>query len=340
MKIAVDIRFADEEYEDFIYQTLCILAKQYQQHTFIFISEQPVDLSFKNVVHIFIKSLKKTNFYFHIADDYKISAVLKKNKADIFISTRCVKQFKIPQCLIASTDTKFKYLKRAKLILADSLFLKKYIITKHKIDENKIEIVYPAAAEIFHPISFEERENIKKQYADEAEYFFYLQYSISAEPLINVLKAFSVFKKRQKSSMKLLIKANNIKMLTEHLRLYKFRGDVKIVETVLESGLAQIIAGAYSIIYFNNDTFPLLQAMQCNVPAITNDSGKSFEICSDAALYADTDNHNSISEKMMLIFKDEKFRKKIIEKQREQIKKNSGDKAAVDLWQSIEKAVN
>ena len=79
-----------------------------------------------------------------------------------------------------------------------------------------------------------------------------------------------------------------------------------------------------------------LEAMKCDVPVITSSTGAMPEICSNAALYADPQNFKDIAENMMLIFKDEKRRKELIEKGRERIKKCNWDKSALLVWKSIQ----
>ena len=77
---------------------------------------------------------------------------------------------------------------------------------------------------------------------------------------------------------------------------------------------SKIIASAYAMVYillfmkiFGTS---LLKAMKCEVPLIISSTGAMPEICGDAALYADPENFKEIAVKMMLIFKDEKLKKR------------------------------
>src|SRR6185312_9465600 len=92
----------------------------------------------------------------------KIPSVLKKHKADIFVSEKfCSLKTKIPQVLI-SPDLTFNYqpsffkkkhlrfykkytprfLNAANEIIVHSMFLKNDLINKYKTDEQKIRVVY------------------------------------------------------------------------------------------------------------------------------------------------------------------------------------------------------
>jgi len=80
--------------------------------------------------------------------------------------------------------------------------------------------------------------------------------------------------------------------------------------------------------------------MKCHVPVLTSLNSSMEEIAKDAALYADAKNFEDIADKMMLIYKDEKLRKEIIEKGIAIAELYSWQRTADLLWQSILKAVD
>jgi len=338
MVIAVDIRVS-EEYQDFIYETFKRITAKHPSHSFIFIFDKPYDPSFifsENVTAVIVKPKNIS-----LLNDLKTSSILKKYKADVFVTAGSLSQTKVPQCLIASDKVTSKSLKKASVIVAGSEFSKKEIIEKYKIDEYKIDIVYKGVNEIFHPILFKEKEKIKEQYANGNEYFFVAGTIPSENYFLNLLKAFSAFKKMQKSNMQLLI-ATDVAIAgqsLEKLRSFKFKNEVKLLEKMPAKKFVAIIGASYALVYpFGQDYSLVLQAMKCDTPLVVNSTGALPEICSDAALYANPDAHKDIADKMMLIFKDEKLRQQLIEKGRELVKKYSWDNTANSLWKSIEKA--
>ncbi len=181
---------------------------------------------------------------------------------------------------------------------------------------------------------------IKEKHADGNEYFLFTG-KVRLDNLLNVLKGFSVFKKLQKSNMQLLIASQNeiTKEILEMLRLYKYKSEVKILD-VDKKTLAAITGAAYAFVYpFAQGGYShLLEAMRCDVPVLTSNTGCMPEVCGDAALFFDYKNHKDIADKMMFIYKDEKLRQQLLDKGKEQIKKYSWDKTAELLWESIEKA--
>ncbi|MEO5782325.1 MAG: glycosyltransferase family 1 protein, partial [Ginsengibacter sp.] len=247
---------------------------------------------------------------------------------------------KVPQCLIAFDKVTTKSLGKVNEVIADSEFSKKEIIEKYKIGANKIDVVYKGVEEIFQLITFLEKESIKGKYASGNEYFLYTGTMPSGNNLLNLLKAFSAFKKMQKSNMQLLIatKTQMPKEFLETLRLFKFKSEVQLLD-VDESELAKITASAYAFVYpFAQGYLYALQAMISGVPILTSNTGYIPEVCGDAALYFDENEYKKIADKMMLIYKDENARKQLIEKGRDLVKKYSWDNSADSLWKCIEKA--
>jgi glycosyltransferase involved in cell wall biosynthesis len=163
---------------------------------------------------------------------------------------------------------------------------------------------------------------------------------------VNLLKAFSIFKKRQKSNMKLVLAGRlawKYDSFIQNLKKYKFKEDVIMLGYLSEDDLVKITGAAYALVYpslLEGFGVPVLEAMKCNVPVITSVGSSMEEIAKDAALYADAKNFEDIAGKMMLIYKDEKMRKELIEKGKIIAAQYSWQRTAELLWQSILKAVN
>ncbi len=126
------------------------------------------------------------------------------------------------------------------------------------------------------PVDTEEREHMKAKYADGNEYFIYTGEIGSDKNLLNLLKAFSAFKKRQKSNMQLLIAGKpgwKHEEFLENLRLFRFKEEVKLLDRLPLQELVQVTASAYAMVYpALSDKFGMqyLQAMKSGVPVITS----------------------------------------------------------------------
>jgi len=298
--------------------------------------------------------------------DVKIPAVLKKYAADVFVSADgfCSLITKVPQCIVVH-DLAFlhypshmkrshlfflkkytpKYLQKAKAISTVSEFSKKDILHNYNVDADKINVVYNAAREIFKPAPRDIKEVIREKYTSGREYFLYVGAIHPRKNLVNLLKAFSVFKKRQKSNLRLVLVGRlawKYDSFIMDLKRYKYKHDVLLLGYLGEEELVKIIASAYALVYpslFEGFGVPILEAMKCDVPVITSANSSMQEIAKDAALYTDPEKFESLAEKMMLIYKDENLRKQLIEKGKLIALDYSWQRTAELLWQSILKAV-
>jgi glycosyltransferase involved in cell wall biosynthesis len=354
---------------DFIFNCFSLLASQYPQHQFIYFTDKELDktnTAAKNSTVIVTGMPTKNPLLLQYWLNYKLPALLRRHKVDVFVSTGCCSlRTKVPQCIIIN-DLSFlqhpqfftkswlrfykkntiKFLDKAAAVISTSQFVKKQIADEYKIQNDKIEVVYPGINQIFKPANWQVKDAVKEKYTEGLEYFLYSGSIKSLVILLSLLKAFSLFKKRQKSNMQLVIASSfsfENKDFVKSLSTYKFRQDVKIVDNLSEEKIAEIIASAYvaisiSILEIYNTR--LLQALQCDTPLITNNSLLNKETCGDAALYINPDDFNDIADKMMLLFKDEDLRNRCIIKGRQQAALYHWDKTAALVWEAINKCAN
>ena len=221
MIIAVNTRFLVKDelevYTNFIYETFSRLTRLQPEHTFIFIFDRPWHDSFifpGNVIPVVTGPQASHPALWYIWYNFKIPAVLKRYKAEVFVSPDglCSLTTKLPQCLLVY-DLAFlhpplfmtrshrlfykkftpQFIKKTKVVVTLSDFTKADIIKQYKTDADKIEVVYGGVNENFMPILIEERENVKAKYADGNEHFIYTGEIGSNKNLLNLLKAFSAF---------------------------------------------------------------------------------------------------------------------------------------------------
>jgi glycosyltransferase involved in cell wall biosynthesis len=372
MTIAVNTRFLVKEYLEgngyFLQETFSRLVKDHPEHLFIFIFDQPYDERFvfeKNVTPVVIGPAARHPLLWKYWYDIKIPVVLRKYKADVFVSCDgfCSLRTKVPQCLVVH-DLAFlhypsfykksqglfykkytpRFLAKAESIATVSAFSKNDILKQYKVADDKIDIVLSAAKECFIPIDDEEKIAIKNKYTEGREYFVYTGAIHPRKNLMNLLKAFSVFKKRQKTNMKLMLVGRlawKYESFMVSLKSYKYRNDVVMTGYVAEDELVKITGAAYGMIYpslLEGFGVPVLEAMQCKVPVITSVNSAMQEIAKDAALYIHPARHTDMADKMMLLYKDENFRNELIQKGSETVKEYTWESTAIKLWQSILKA--
>lgn len=373
MLIAVDARFlqadAKSEYRQFAREVLLRLAKLYAVNQFIFLSDCDIDPSINlpgNVTSVIITPKPTNVLLYKWFYDIKVPIALNKYKADIFICTSglCSLTTSIPQLIIIQDlaflhkpvffpkQTLFfykrftrRFLKKARTIATLSDFVKSEIISSYDFPADKITVIGSAVDSSFKPLDWEMREQIKEQYAQGCEYFVFTGGLNPAKNLMNLLKAFSIFKKWQKTNMKLIIISNSKKYedQVEKLHSYKYKNEIKLVENLSRHELAQVTGGAYAMIFpsfYEGFGEAVLEAMQCEVPVITSPRSSMEEMTEDAALYANPGSPVELAEQMKRIFKDEHLRNKLIIAGRERIKAYNWDKTTDLLSQLIQQAVS
>ena len=299
-------------------------------YQFYFISNKEVSpaSSISNVKYITVKQQSANPLFWKLWYNYKLPAVLKKIKADVLISADgiCSLRTNVPQCVLVN-DIEYLHhpgwysrryisfikanmpaaLQKAKSIITFSEVIKNEIVSKYSIEENKITVASYHNNRKYQPLHWEEAEKIKEKYTGGNEYFLFDGAIHTRSNLTNLLKAFSLFKKRQKSSMQLVLLIDNIppkNEFVESLRLYKYRNEVKLLSYLSATEKEPIAAAAWCSINLSplySDVHFLQNSLSFGVPAIAGNTPLAKELLGDAALYVNPSSIDSIAEQLMLV---------------------------------------
>lgn len=294
--------------------------------------------------------------------DVKVPAALRKLKADVFFSPdgQCSLATKVPQCLVVHNlaflhhadgyrkSHRFYYqhytprfIRKAQTVLTGSQVSRQDIINRYKTPEGKISVVYNGVKPAFKPIAFEEQDAVKEEHTGGAEFFLYAGTIQPQKDLINLLKAFSVFKRRLQSSMKLVLAGWPTWKNDEFLSLletYKYKDDVVVTDDLEEPGLARLMASAYAFVHPSPEGFGVAEAMRCGVPVLAPTASAMEEITAGAALYFDPTNVDDMADKLMRIYKDENGRAALIRQGLLAAEGFVWEKAADGVWDAITRA--
>jgi glycosyltransferase involved in cell wall biosynthesis len=357
-----------EGYGYYIEEIFSRIAKNHPEHQFYFLFDRQFDPQFiyaSNIHPVIVHPQARLPVLWQLWYNWSVPAVLRKIKADVFVSPDgfCSLRTNTPQCLVVH-DLAFlhypqfinkshlryyrkytgRFLNKAKVLVTVSAFSKQDIVNQYNISPDKIQITANAPHAVFQPLPQEEKDRIKEQYSEGCEYFIYAGAIHPRKNLIHLLKAFSQFKKRQRSNMKLMIVGRlawKTEEFTKLLTTFKFRNDVILTGYLPKKELASLVAAAYAMIYpsyFEGFGVPPLEALQCHVPAIVSNNSAMPEIGGDAYLYIDPERVEDMAEKMMLIYKDEALRGRLIEHGKKRLELYSWDEAAEKMWHCIELA--
>lgn len=346
----------------FINRIFDCLAKQYPEHEFLLLVNNDTNELYEQVLtnkRVVVINSPGRLFLHKYWTNIKLSMILRSFKPDVFVQPYgCRTIFtSVAQLLVVHNLILKKYpsiigrlypvkvfrqfLKKAKRIVVLTEPCKSFFIKQYKLDPLKIDVVPGAAKDIYQPVSYTIQKGIKERYSAGTEYFLYTGDHQEKESLLNLLKAFSQFKKWQLSNMKLLIVKNGTewsKEMLEKLKLYKHRSDIILLNELLEDELATIAASAYAILfpsYSGDSGVSAIESMQCGVPVIMEENANLIEDGGGNLLYADAKLPESIAHQMLKLYKDEIVRDKLIEEGKLLALQFNWDKSAGLFWQSI-----
>lgn len=373
MRIAVNTRLLQKGKLEgigwFTFETLIRMTQNHPEHEFIFIFDRPFEPSYifaENVTPVVIGPPARHPLLFYIWFDFQIPKVLKKYKADLFLSPDGYLSLrtKVPQLavihdinfvhrpedlpwLIAKYYNYFfpKFARIAKRIATVSFYSKEDIARSFKIDYDKIDVVYDGINQIFEPLLEKEKTKIRKKYTGGCEYFLFVGALHPRKNVSGLLKAFDDFKSDTDNNIKLVIvggemhKTGDIFETFENMR---FKNDVIFTGRVSTDDLHDIVGAALALTFvpfFEGFGIPVVEAMSAGVPVICSNTTSMPEVGGNAVIYADPMKIAQISDAMIKLASDKELRKQLIEKGFEQKNKFSWDETSHLLWQSVKKAL-
>jgi glycosyltransferase involved in cell wall biosynthesis len=371
MKIVVNTRLLQKGNLEgigwFTYETFKRITRSHPEPQFYFLFDRPYSDEFifsENVTPLVYGPPARHPFLYYIWFEWVVPRVLKKVGADLFITpdgysslsaktpilqvVHDINYAHYPQ-YIPFVARKYleiyfpKFIKKADRIATVSEFSKQDVIKHYGYDAAKIDVVYNGANEMYGPVSDEVATLTRKQYSDGKPYFFYVGALHPRKNIINLLKAFDIFRATTKIQMKIVIVGKvywwNDEMEKEYKKIVH-KEDIVFVGRVETDVLKNLLASSLAVTYvslFEGFGIPIVEAMYSEVPVITSNTSSMPEVGGDAALYVNPFSVDSIADAMKDIYYNKDLRKTLVENAKIRRKEFTWDKSAERLWQSVEK---
>jgi glycosyltransferase involved in cell wall biosynthesis len=374
MVIAVDVRSWNKEQldglETCIKQLVLRMVEEQAEHRFFFVSDEPLNLDTalpSNVTTSVLGPASRQLLLQKYWLDVRLPLWLRKIKADVLISLDGMASLttRVSQCLVVpdlrylqepNTYSKVqrafykrlmpRFLKKASRIIVPSAFLRNELAMHYKVEADKTCQLAYAVPGWFCPISYEKKESIKALFTQGQEYFLYKGPIHEEYNLVNLLKAFSFFKKRQQSSWKLVL-AGTFKQgkntFQQLLETYKYKDDIVVTGSLSPKEEAEIVAAAYALVSPARSEVvdaAVWEAMQCEIPAMVATTATNKELFGEGVLFFRGDDSADMAEWIMHLYRHESERTVFIERGKEVVQALSWEQATATLWACVMQAAN
>lgn len=365
MRIAVNTRLLLENKLDgiggFTYETLRRICQKHPEHEFIFIFDRSFHSSFifaDNITPIVTGPMARHPLLWFLWFEFSVPRILKKFKADIFLSTdgylslstSCpsiavihdINFYHRPFDLPLSSRWYYnyffpRYAQKALKIGTVSEFSKADISASYQIHPEKIAVLYNGANEIYVPLKGKNSREI----TGGIPYFIFIGTLHPRKNLVTLLRAFDMFRASSGKPFKLLVVGARFFLTGEIDRIYKnliYKSDVVFTGWMDPPKLAAALAGAEALVFvpfYEGFGIPVIEAMNCDVPVIASNVTSLPEVAGEAALYANPEKPEEIRTAMLRMVFEPGLRENLIEKGRVQRTRYSWDKTAEGLWNLI-----
>lgn len=225
-------------------------------------------------------------------------------------------------------------LKRATKIVAISETTKQEVVSRFKIEQEKIEVIYPG----FNPIC----NLVPKIVAVPDKYFIYVGVIKARKNLLRVVEAFALFLEKLPTHQLLIVgkgRGEYYEQVKDLITKLGIVNKVKFVGYVTDQELSYLYQKAEALVFpslAEGFGFPVLEAMVCGLPAITSNQTSTKEIgVANSACLVDPKNSREISEAMVKIVLNLEFRNRLIENGRKRAQEFSWQKCATQFIKLI-----
>ena len=198
-----------------------------------------------------------------------------------------------------------KVIKSAKRIFVAENFIKNNIITTYKIIDSKIFTLHYSANFAIKKNILVNADTIKSNFTNGTDFFFCEIDASSLNYAVEILKAFSQFKNRQKSTLKIIFFSDGFeqKIIVPNFKNYLYKNDVIFVNDKVDMALA-FIAASFAMLYFTNYRMQnyALFAFANNIPVLALQNDINLSLFEDVVFYATAD---TLTFKLQELYKNE-----------------------------------
>jgi glycosyltransferase involved in cell wall biosynthesis len=374
MRIAVNTRLLLKDKLEgigwFSYETLKRIVRAHPEHEFIFIFDRPFSKDFifaKNVHPVVAGPPARHPFLFLIWFEMTIPGILKKYKADVFLSPDGYLSLRGNTPSIAvmhdlnfehyPEDLPFwirhyyrkmfpRFAKKAERIITVSEYSASDIALQYNVDKSRIDVAHNGANDIFTPSGQEEKRDTLQRLTKGRPYLLFVGALHPRKNVVNMLKAFDKYKnQRPEDELKLVIVGEKMwwnKRMANTYQQMDYKPDVIFSGRMSPEELRKAYGAAEALLYvsyFEGFGIPILEAYRCHTPVITSKVTSMPEVAGQGALLVDPFDIHDISEAISRLRQEFSLKQQLVEEGRKRAEAFSWDKTASKIWESIQRTL-
>jgi glycosyltransferase involved in cell wall biosynthesis len=354
----------------FSFESLKRICTQHPEHEFFFIFDRKWSDEFifsDNITPIAVAPQARHPLLYYTWFEYSIPSVLRKIKPDLFFSpdgylslstkVKSVNVFHDLSFEHYPKDVPFaeryyyrrffpKYAQKASRIATVSEYSKQDIVKMYGVSPEKIDVVYNGANISFKAVPGSVKNETIEKYSLGSRYFVFVGALHPRKNLVNLFKAFDIFRKQDPGKANLLIVGAKMwwtKAIEQAYNEMVFKDDVIFTGRLNTGELNKVLGSAMALTYvsyFEGFGIPIVEAFYCDTPVITSNVTSMPEVAGDAALLINPFSPNSIAEAMLDISSNEVLRLDLVKKGQERRKMFSWQQTSERLWKTIEKVLD
>jgi len=346
MRVAVNTRILLRDRLEgvgwFTYEVCRRLVERHPGWEFLFLFDRPYDPAFvfgSNVRPLVIAPPARHPVLWYLWFNVSLPLIFARERPDVFFSPdgHCSLRSHVPTAMVlhdiahqhfpgqVTPAVRFfynryipRYLSRAESLITVSDYSRRDIEKHYGIDKANIAVCGNGARPQFRPLEEREKQAVRKQYAGDQPYFFYLGSINPRKNVPRLLQAFDRFKLATGAPVKLLI-GGRFGWLTGAVKAtYEdtvHQDDILFLDYIPEAELPRILGAALALTYvslFEGFGLPVLEAMQAGVPVITSNTSSLPEVAGEAALLVNPTDINAIAEAMKRVYAQPGLRGQLI----------------------------
>jgi glycosyltransferase involved in cell wall biosynthesis len=353
----------------FTYESLRRIVHEHPEHTFYFIFDRRYsdEMIFgENVKPVVLTPPTRHPVLWYFWFELRLPRRLKRLRTDLFLSPDGFLSLCSPVPSVAVIhDINFehrpgdlpwitrvyyryfmpRYARKATRLATVSEYSRRDIINTYEVPEEKIDLIYNGASKNFYPVDAAHADSVREKYTGGAPYFVFVGSVHPRKNIVNLLKAFELFREEYKGEFKMVIVGKKIFMtraIEDQIEKMKNGNDVIFTGRLSPEELNDVMASAWALTFvpfFEGFGIPLVEAMNSEVPILASNVTSLPEIAGDAAIYAEPESPGSIRDGMIRIVKEEGLRDALIKKGRQRRERYSWDNTANELWKTIERVL-